>query len=200
MTNEQKSSLEKALNIHMKKSKLGSIVRAALLASFLIFLFNICCHINTLIYYISFFIVFILLYIYIRKRYVRRLKRRAIMVQNENVGVIDDIMTIINDDILIEFDLEDCIMTQRDKFLYVRTVENIQGEKIANFFFITELPSEKQRLYYKSLIRIHQRELRVVARWTFAISTLLTLFFLLSKLDLYYLLKLVYIIITHGKI
>ena len=200
MTNEQKSSLEKALNIYMKKSKLGSIVRAALLASFLIFLFNICFHINTLIYYISFFIVFILLYIYIRKRYVRRLKRRAIMVQNENVGVIDDIMTIINDDILIEFDLEDCIMTQRDKFLYVRTVENIQGEKIANFFFITELPSEKQRLYYKSLIRIHQRELRVVARWAVAISTLLTLFFLLSKLDLYYLLKLVYIITTHGKI
>ncbi len=200
MTNDHNHSLEIALKHYLKKSRWGSIVRAALIASFLLFIFNICYQINTLTYYGSILILGIFLQIYFRKRYLKRVRRQAILIPFENISVFEETMTIFTHNAPIQFQLQTCIMIQRDKFLYVRPIINIHDEKISNFIFITELPGEKQRLYYKSLIRIHQRKLRIVARWSLTIFIVLTLFFLLWKLDLYYVLKLIYIITSHGKI
>ncbi len=200
MTNDHNDSLEIALKHYLKKSRLGSIVRAALIASFLLFIFNICYQINTLTYYGSILIIGIFLKIYFRQRHKRQVRRQAILIPIENVSIFEDSMTILTNDTPIEFQLQSCLMIQRDKFLYIKPLINIEGIRIPKVFFIIELPNDEQRLYFKSLMRIHQRRVRVVAFWMVAIWTLLIFYFLLSKLDLYYLQKLAYFITSHGKI
>ena len=200
MTDNSQADLQLAIKIYKKTYNKIFSLRDAFIASFLMFIINMCFHINVLAYYIGFILCYIIIRILFIRRYLSKLNRSAYMLPEENV-IFEKGTVLIHDGELIIFSrINDCMIIQREGFLFVKPYRTSAGDIVRNYIFIIKVSTCEKCEENEERTIPNRKKIRIKYFSVWTIILLLTLFFLLSKLDLYYLQKLAYFITSHGKI
>ncbi len=189
---ENKSDYDIIKNIYVDINKKGFIILTIFISSLITLFLDFQLDFKLYVYLLVLIIIFFLSKLIITKSFIKRFKRKAILLDAENLNFFNDTLRISDSDVIISCEIKNCRIVLKDDYLFLRTPSIIMDKQITRKLFVVKANSIELKQKYSSIIEPYLQKNKIKFKILTSIYIALSILSIAWKIDLYVLNKFYY--------